>query len=211
MDTPREQAGDQPGESAQDHRHSVIKPPCRRFTILDGMILIAGVSLWFVQTRRLLGDFAYEQLRVQPSVASNGLNTSFAVSFFVLSFYWLVVMLTPTYMILRLRQPRPSLPNLLWQPGMLTSLVVLFCLSIELFCFLVSYLIHSILYLSLNPLFRGPGPPYVPVLLVACGWLAAKLTGRFRPEHGWIEQLGRSLGLGWMAAGILLYVLICAL
>jgi hypothetical protein len=194
-------------ESNQFYRDSVGSTSCRRFTILDGMILIVGVSLWFVQTRRLLEDIAYEQVRLQPPVASNGMNTSFAVSFVVLCFYWLVVLLTPTYMILRMRQPGPPLRQLFWQPGMLTSLIVLFYVFIELSSFLVSYLIHSVLHLSLYPLFPGPRPPYVPGLLVACGWLAAKLMGRFRAERGWIEQLGRALGLGWMAAAILLYVI----
>jgi hypothetical protein len=191
----------------QFHRDSAENTPCRRFTILDGMILIVGMSLWFVQTRRLLEDIAYEQVRFQPPVASNGLSAGFAIPFFVLCLNSLVFTLTPTYMIVRVRQPRPSLWHLLWQPGMLTSVIVLFYLFVLLFCFLVSYLIHSILYLSLYPLIGGPGPPYVPGLLVACGWVAAKLMGRFRPEHGWIEWLGRTLGLGWIAAGILLYVM----
>jgi hypothetical protein len=195
-------------ESDQLHRDSVESTPCRRFTILDGMIVLVGMSVWFVQTRHLLGDFAFQHVRVQRPVASNGLNTSFAVSSFVLCFNSLIFTFTPTYMILRVRQPRPPLRHLFWQPGMLTSLIVLFYHFILLFCFLVSYLIHSILYLSLYPLFGGPGPPYVPGFLVASGWLAAKLMGRFRPERGWVEWLGRALGLGWMAAGILLYVMI---
>jgi hypothetical protein len=184
-------------ESDQLHRDSVESTPCRRFTILDGMIVLVGMSVWFVQTRNMLGDFAFQHVRVQRPVASNGLNTSFAVSFFVLCFNSLIFTSTHTYMILRIRQPRPPLWHLFWQPGMLTSLIDLFYHFNLLFCFLVSYLIHSILYLSLHPLFGGPGSPYVPGFLVASGWLAAKLMGRFRPESGWDEP---SVWAGWRRA-----------
>jgi hypothetical protein len=173
------------------------------------MIVVLGVALWFEQIRGWMGDTAYEQFRLHPSVASNRSIADFAVSFFALSFKYLVVTLTPTYMILRLRRPRPPVWDLCWQPGMLTSLIVLSYHVILLFCFLVSHVIHSILNVSLNPLFGDrPEFHYLPGFLVACGWVVAKLTVHFRPEPGWIEWLGRSLGLGWMTAGILLYFIL---
>jgi hypothetical protein len=203
------EAADRADESDQVHRDSVGRRSCRGFTILDGMILIVGTALSFVQLRLLRGDIAYNQVRLQPPVASNRLTTGFAVLFFVGALNSLVFMLTPTYTIVRLRWPRPTSRDLFWQPGMLTSLIVLFYHSILLFCVLFSYVIHTVLYVSLDPWFgHRPRLLYLPCCLVACGWLVAKLAGRFRPEPGWIEWLGRALGLGWMVGGILLFVII---
>jgi hypothetical protein len=203
------QAGQAAEEPDQVRLGSIEAPRCRRFTILDGMIVVLGVALWLVQIRGWMRDSAYEQIRLQPPVTSNRSIADFAVSFFALSIKYLVVTLTLTYMILRLRRPRPPVWDLCWQPGMLTSLIVLSYHLVLSLCFLVSHVIHSILYLTLNPLFGDRSEfHYLPGFLVACGWGAAKLMGQFRPEPGWIEWLGRALGLGWMTAGILLYFVI---
>src|SRR5205823_8469100 len=93
---------------------------------------------------------------------------------------WLgVFLLTPAFLILRLRGPRPPAHRLIWQPGMMACWLV--CLE----------------YIPFGML--GPVGAYLLSGSVAIAWLAAWWSGRLRPEPGWIDRLGRFLGACWIA------------
>src|SRR5690242_7629615 len=90
----------------------VQDPPCRRFAILDGMILIAGAALWLAIGRTLVLQFAGEFQKPVEGGWSGTWRRFFAVpGTFV---FWSVIVLTPLFLIIRLRRPRPELRRLIW-------------------------------------------------------------------------------------------------
>lgn len=87
------------------------------------------------------------------------------------------------FVLIRIRKPRPPLGHVLLQPGMvavgamLAGLVIAFGLLV-----LGVAAVFGMLALS-------------STVLVA--WTALALTGRWRPEPGWIDRFGRALGVCW--------------
>jgi hypothetical protein len=95
----------------------------RRFTILDGMILVAAVA----------GGFALRRA-VEDALARHAYNADFNdFSQFHSLVYWIIeagfpflAALAPAVFILRLRRPRPRWRRLIRQPGMAASCAALF-------------------------------------------------------------------------------------
>ncbi len=76
-------------------------PPCRRFTLLDGMILVAGSA---VGTAGILGQWGDQTVEGWVNVADD-------VSGFLL------MLASALLLILRLRGPRPTIRRIARQPG----------------------------------------------------------------------------------------------
>jgi hypothetical protein len=123
---------------------------------------------------------------------------AFQVSLSVVSVY--LEFLTPAILIIRLRQPHPSLRRLGRQPGLIACVVVTVALALD------SVRVASIWS-------RGSGILWVPTVLVDYaqhvgfalmgGWIALLLSGRWRSEPGWVDRLGRLLGINWIAVAVL--------
>jgi len=105
---------------------------------------------------------------------------------------------TLAFIPLRLRRPRPPLRRLMGQPGMAACCAVAIVTAIDA----TSWTIYG---MQIDPqharemlarYWRGasqhPGPA------VAVTWLGLALSRRWRPEPGWIDRLGRVVGVLWL-------------
>jgi hypothetical protein len=162
-------------------------PPCRRFTILDGMILIAATAILLLGMRGTLRSV----LEAWAKVRSQGFSPLSRPEMWAASLYALVVagvgILTLTFLVIRLRKPRPALGCLIWQPGMLACTTI--CMFIPLLFVMTGRRSAPSLWLCMSA-------------SVALAWLAAWSSGRMRPEAGWIDRLGRVLGVCWIAFAV---------
>lgn len=156
---------------------------CRRFSILDSMILVAASSVWLLWTRTGLREVlaVWERLRRQGMAPLSRLDMWWVYVYGAI--VGAVGLLTVAFLAIRLRRPRPALRGLIWQPGMMACSIIL-------------------AYVPL--LFAVTGRRAAPTLWllmsasVAASWTAARLAGRLRPEPGWIDRLGRVLGTCWI-------------
>jgi hypothetical protein len=127
---------------------------------------------------------------------------------------------TLALLLLRLRQPRPSLRRVMLQPGMTASCAVTLTIGIISCGYVVSQV------LEYRQPTRGPWNSRAPRqqlldsvpdlcvaisrdsfshvgLTVAGCWLIQAIGGRWRPVRSWIDRWGRWLGVLWMLVIVL--------
>jgi hypothetical protein len=174
----------------------------RKFTILDGMILVAAVAGAFglhrtvVDAREKHGHISYVEDGIE-SIASRAIEAEFP----------LLVTLTPALLIMRLRRRRPQWLRLARQPGMAASCAAMIPIATSLIDLgqAAWNLEHpdglfGELFLSIPPvrvLYGGYGSAVG--LWVLGAWLILGVSGRRRPEKSWIDRLGRVVGAGWLS------------
>jgi hypothetical protein len=154
---------------------------CRRISILDVMILVAASAVGLALARTIVSDATSVMLLLERPFA-----------FFLLA-------LTLAYIPIRLRGPRPSLHRLVCQPGMAACCAVAIVVAIDATSW-------GIFWAKLKPedatnmvarfwrlTKEHPGPA------VAATWLGLILSRRWRPEPGWIDRVGRLIGVLWIA------------
>jgi hypothetical protein len=168
------------------------RPRERRFTIADGMILVAamaaGLALaragpmewmawtgsgWFGKARRLL----------------HGSATLFAA------------MMSLGLIIVRLRRPRPRLVRVMRQPGMVASCAAAVALAVTALGWTSYDVIHTGGWSARDSIARYcriHGAKFGPA--VGAAWLGLWFAGRWRPERGWIDRAGRALGVFWLVS-----------
>jgi hypothetical protein len=166
--------------------------PTRRLTILDVMVMVAVIAVAFAGSRTLLS------LQKGPS-ASWGVPVLWGS-------LWVVLAPTLALAPIRLSRPRPDRDHLWRQPGWVACFAVALTLAISVF--------ESLLSLG-SLLVRRPGAvrstllgsyfrevslrlPQQAVFAVAAAWAVLALGGRWSPEKGWIDRLGRLFGLYWL-------------
>ncbi len=167
----------------------------RRFTIADAMLLIAATAVGLsVQRDWIAPVFRGPLYPLRYYVDLPYLLLA------PLNFYW-----TLAFVAIRLRSPRPSPRRLGRQPGFIAGLAVI-----------LATLIHAVLGANLVFSARGvqwdrvdhlllnlsPAQTIAPAVAVA--WMVLAVSGRWRPNAGWIDRLGRFIGLTWL--GILIYI-----
>ncbi len=169
------------------------------------MILVASSALIFAGVR-LSSDIFREYLAEETS-GSNSLRqwaTSLStddVVYYVLSgvvliFWGFAFSLTPAFLIIRLRRPRPSFRDLVLQPGVVACEATLLGHGLTVSQALFEWLPE--------PLYWAAVATSIPL-----AWAALAMRGRWRPEPGWIDRLGRILGVCWVVGYVLLTVLKC--
>lgn len=181
----------------------------RKFTILDGMILVAAVALGFAIRR------AAEEMIAQYSFNNYYLYRTFpyrlieAVVPFLATF-------TLGVLAMRLRRPRPRWRPLLRQPGMAASVAATIPIAMALYDlwtwmrFLddpeASVAEGSVAHATygffidaptLGELYGAYGTAVGAWVLGA--WLILALSGRLRAEKSGIDRLGRLVGLAWLS------------
>ena len=152
-------------------------PRCRPFKLIDAMIMVAAAALGMssmlpVWDRYRLTWIDLEQpptWRDWVQIAHAGLNSA-------------LLMLVVAYICMRLIPPRPPVSDLIRQPGVL------------------------FLGLLIGIMFLAPGlSAYIPeaawrhiiaTLALGLSWAAACRRYRSHAEPGWIEVLGRTIGVG---------------
>jgi hypothetical protein len=181
----------------------------RRFTVLDGMILVAAVACGLSLRRE--AHAALQPHTVMPyenRVESTTRRTIEAM------FPFLATM-TPAVLIMSLRRPRPRWRKLVRRPGMaaccaailplIVSLIELHRLAMPLEGHTSDNLRSStgelLCFCSwLAPVGQLYGDAGIRVgLWVAGAWLILALSGFRRRERSWINGLGRVVGIGWIS------------
>jgi hypothetical protein len=125
---------------------------------------------------------------------------------------------TPALLALRLRRPRPVLRRLVRQPGvaaLAAATTVLAVGALDTAIVAIVRLIRVTASSQTGPRMRVPRPPdptwwigplahFVPLIgfAVIGAWVLLALSGRRRPDPGWIDRLGRLLGVAWVALSL---------
>jgi hypothetical protein len=202
----------------QDHRIVGLKGAFgvrgkvgQRFSLIDAMVLIAELALGFRLIRGLsLGRFLIKYDPVGPMSPRYlapwtrldwfdwAVQTALNRFYFVLP---ILATLTVAVVLLRLRPPRPRLARLLRQPGIAasvaaTSAIALWVPAVGAWATrrnLDEY--QSLVFLTIS---AGSA--------VASCWTILLIGGRWRPDPGWGDRVGRVLGIVWLAP-IPLYLL----
>jgi hypothetical protein len=171
----------------------------RKFTILDGMILVAAVACGFALRRLTTGIFNGGVFESLNWLGRNAIEPMRAAMPFLAT-------LTPAVLLIRLRRPRPALWRLARQPGMAACCAAILSMPPTLLA----------LARENRAVVEGESEVFPPDwvariflleegavmagLWVLAAWAALMLGGRRRPERGWIDRLGRVVGLGWLLA-----------
>jgi hypothetical protein len=180
----------------------------RKFTILDGMILVAALAGGFALRRA--AQEAFEE-RAFPHNYENriGLVVRKAIE---VEFPFLVT-LTPAALVIRLRRPRPRWRRLARQPGMAACCATVFPIVMSLnglreFAGAWPFPCRSTATVTASgspsssrspPWGCSSGTTTSPSACGSRGRLVLALTGRRRPEKSWIDRMGRIVGIGWLS------------
>jgi hypothetical protein len=150
---------------------------CRPFRIVDGMILVGAVALGMNSMRPGWNQFQmfWAGMNMAPtSQASLGMAQ--------IGFTMAVLALAAAYVWIRLIPPRLPFSDLIHQPGIL---VLIFLIGL------------AFLYIALAA-FVPPVAQTNMIIALALGlsWATACRRYRSQAEPGWIEGLGRCVGIG---------------
>ena len=192
MNEPPVETHREPFEGVSGH------PPrhCRRFNLGDAMILVAASALGLALARMYLprffpsfGGVAFGQLIGSTPWSATLSRSDVLVTILVMVLGASILFTlcgTLAFLIVRLRRPRPPLRDVALQPGVVACWAILIAFCVEQVA--PSLLVY---------------PVAIPL-----AWAALAMSGRWRPEPGWIDRLGRLLGICWIATGLLATVLI---
>ena len=173
------------------------KTSCRPFTLLDGMILVAGVGAGFAWLRARLPEYQ-DELDGMLGSRSRWSDIAFNAAGILLILGSMLVL------ILRLRKPRPKMRQVARQPGFGACFTAV---AIAIGCF-YSELTYSMFYRAEYPAISGAwhfesfNPRDETAYAIAAIWLLFALGRIGRREPGWIDRSGRVLGWCWIAWGV---------
>jgi hypothetical protein len=165
--------------------------PCRKFTLMDGMILIAGIAVGFTGFRAQFGSISDWERWI--------------ASFDSLSGFTLMLM-SALVLVFRLRRPRPTIRRVFCQPGAVA------CFTAVAFGFI--YDVQYILLMAVDAdrrmektfsgwvwwIIETPGSEFAWIVPIT--WVLMLLSRRWRPELGWIDRSGFLVGWGWIIWGL---------
>lgn len=183
------------------------KPVVRRFTIADGMILIAAMACGLAWTGRVWPGF---NLASPTPVGSWNWFRNSAVLVLIMALPC-VLFLTIAVAILRVVRPRPSWWRTACQPGMTASLATLVALTIALPLIGISIAINMTKHPADPDSWRElPGNLFEMTVMAApvagfaviVAWTMLAVQRRWRNELSWIDRAGRVLGVAWVLTGM---------
>jgi hypothetical protein len=179
---------------------------CREFRLSDAMILLAGLALSLSMGAYLFLLFAEafsglcrhliecaeevfaDRILRWPQLEYHLRNTSW---------YGLQVLemilggMIPAFLVIRLRRPRPPLRSLIRQPGTVAAVAAVFGL------FWVTGWLHK---LFPDRTSSETGAAIAVGGTVAMAWIVLSFSGWGLSEPGWIDRLGRLLGIASVTA-----------
>jgi hypothetical protein len=111
---------------------------------------------------------------------------------------YLLIPWTVAVFLMRLRLPRPPLRRLVFQPGMAACGAVTIWLGFK--TLLLVLMLGVPQQRPLVQAYMGDGLAIVSwaAPAVAGAWLLLIFSGHWRSERGWIDRLGRTLGVCWL-------------
>jgi multisubunit Na+/H+ antiporter MnhB subunit len=163
-------------------------PRCRPFKLIDAMILTAAAAVGMARMRPL-----WNELQMAGMASRKGIPWQAYAGTVQTGLNIALLMLAVAYLVIRLIPPRPSRSDLIRQPGMLL-LGVLIGLSILLMA--LSAFVPLVAETNM-----------IIALALGLSWRAACRRYRPRAEPGWIEGLGRSVGVGLVVSTAAIYPL----
>jgi hypothetical protein len=189
----------------------------RRFTVLDGMIVVGAVGL-------ALAPLKWLGLRSNSWVFFREMAAGFAWDWgwfddFIPEMLLLAtppaVAATLAVLAMRLRQPRPLWRKLTRQPGLAACLVL-----VPTWALAAAFTVVNVLSIDrMTPPFKdgstyaqqagvwGEGFATWGGLLggfaVLIAWATLAISGRWRAEPSWLDRLGRLVGLAWIALALM--------
>jgi hypothetical protein len=175
-------------------REIAARTPCRPFNVGDAMIAVAAVAAALALVRMIVGYYVrtwniipfgelsgfrdwWMYLTRHPWVVGGVAACGFS------ALMVLLLAASLAFLAMRMRQPSPPLEELVRQPGM--AAVEAMWAGVFAGVVLDSYGLPA----AFGILAIG--------LPVPAAWAALAWTGRWRPEPGWIDPIGRRIGVWW--------------
>ena len=165
------------------HPRVVQSRPCRPFSILDGMVLVAATAVGIVLARSIFEDAV--------RMPSSPMWLARPITFFCLP--W-----TLAFVNIRLHAPRRSLHRIMVQPGMAACTAVAVVTAIDIASWVIYWTTLDSQHARDMLARYWRGHSHHAGLAVVATWLGLRLGRYWRPEPGWIDRLGWVLGLIWV-------------
>jgi hypothetical protein len=179
---------------------------CREFQISDAMILLAGLAFSLSMGAYLFFFFADAISRLcreasdnAPFLFADPLRFCKLIAPDLRNTLWyglqvlemLLGGMIPAFLVIRLRRPRPPLRCLIRQPGTVAAAAAVFGL----------FWVTGWLYLVIpDRMSAETGAAIAAGGTVAVAWIVLSVCGWGRAEPGWIDHVGRLLGIASLTA-----------
>jgi hypothetical protein len=180
----------------------------RRFTLLDLLDFVAftavgiGVARFFILHPNFYIYGSHPRVPGEKCITPEIYRIVFICSIFIGA--WSLAIL-PSALI----RPRPRIRRLLIQPGitpgigmlMLTSLAGLFAAAVLLSDpksrpYYLNNIVNLVMPYYVKVVMNGLG------LAIAVAWGMLAASGRWRPDGGWVDRCGRTLGIVWIICSL---------
>ncbi len=173
--------------------------PVRRFTLLDGMILVAAAAMAMGLLRGPLGTISVGDLIRTPWVSYPGWPHQFVLHLIAIATP-LAASATLASLALRLAKPRPRWRRLARQPGLMACLAAGIAWAVGALYLVARALWFPDALASWNKIYLTcyVGSSFAG-FAVMIAWSTLALARVGRPERSWIDRLGRLAGLAWVA------------
>ena len=186
-------------------RGASMRTPARKFTVLDGMVLIAATGIAFVPIRLFLWENWHfpEELSV-PEIWRMGLEIN-------VSLVPLALSLSMALWLLGMKKPRPNLRRVYRKPGMAACTVAIVYAILSSTGYVVflhfSHALDRGVFEDDNSTMLwiriGMQPAFLVGGAVVSVWIVMGLGGTWRAEPSWIDRAGRALGIYWVSTSVL--------
>lgn len=181
----------------------------RRFTLFDGMVLIAATAVGIVGMRAVkdyFHQFAFAFVSVRDCLERINMLVLFDINMLVMFQLPLLLAWTAAILVLRLLRPRPARRHLTRQPGLIACLTVTAVAALAALSLGAALLVFSEWANPRRMLsdFASDAPEFLlvfaPVIQTGllCSWMTLAVTGRWRAEPSWIDRAGRLIGIVWL-------------
>lgn len=186
-------------------------PDSRRFALGDAMVLIAMVALlcaiWPSVAFLRLFKYIHHAPEAMRYLYFDGPSPDFAPNgsaMVIREYLWLtpltifrevgvpvLIAATPAVLLMRLRKPRPDWRHLFRQPGAVACVMLI-----------------GAFFVGVDLTWMGVDLPrrFNPGVVVGVSWALLLASGRWQSERGWVDRLGRVVGVGWIIMSIALLV-----
>lgn len=167
----------------------------RRFSVADGMILVAAAAVALVGFRLTADrlDWDITNPRTWDTWGLGALD-------------WVVLALSGAVCVIRVRAPRPDRDRLWRQPGWLAALAAVAIASLDTLDILVRFALQEAMEsgstgYGLGTIFGEILPFHVPEdigRVVVVTWAILAISGRWTGERSAVDRLGRVAGWYWV-------------
>lgn len=174
--------------------------PSRRFNMADGLIITAATAVTLGMLRDLPEHWP-SHVFIGGTFRIYG-EAPIAVRIAMRATYVLIPW-TVAVFIMRLRHPRPRLRRLILRPGTAACCAVTVWLGFKTLLLMLMIGVPQQRHLVMAYMGDGVAIASWAAPAVAGAWLVLILSGRWRPNRGWLDLIGMALGVGWLALEVL--------